>query len=767
MMAQVGLVRSSGRKDLLLRLQQCALCSAPFVGALFLGSVAWHWILSGTPLLTVSLIIAGRDRIFQFVPLWTLVLLLNLAYAIASTSWLFSWLFAAISYPTLFISCISQFAIVSRVLKHILRALLKNLHFTSDKIAFFNIPALEIDRDVDGLMVVRGITLSFSTLTVFAHGVEVGIKLSDDMELALVVDLVTIKLFRGINIGDVYANIKGSNPQGGEHEMSFHQIAPNTKDVAGNAMMDINIFNKDSRMLNAARDSFDEPQQRMVKMTQEMTGDSAPESLGLPEDALKSVKPVSAGDKDAARKYSTVLRDIRNSSVIYQSIQAVEARVSSKTSSNSGGKHHREMRAAICAELHHRRTIAHPPSHSIKVTTLQNLAPPAIRGFLHRLPLLLRLLLNNICHFHPIIISSITAGGSGSWIETTINKKIFSEYAVDNADIANLQERISDWLKEANFCVQLVDTHAVAQVPVNATFDIKTSLKFDDVLVYRASSSPLILKEVIRLGGVDATVTVPSCLLPHHEHLLPPQPTTCDMMNKLHNAEEAPGLPKAVQADKDLQQVQKDETNAIISSHVRLPVCFDQELLDFIAVLVKATKIVEIERDSDEVPQQSMHGMHGLRDFTKETKEKMKHGLHKVTFDALANDRWIAKLVGKITKKLETACGDIGYTASDSTTSQLSEDLWLDHPEMNATTGHCCYNDISFTLLVETKSVKSVDRYLVYVRSFLGHGRAHSHQSGDYWRGSRNWFVASTLGMCSAIGEQPVDDQTTYGEKEY
>jgi len=30
--------------------------------------------------------------------------------------------------------------------------------------------------------------------------------------------------------------------------------------------------------------------------------------------------------------------------------------------------------------------------------------------------------------------------------------------------------------------------------------------------------------------------------------------------------------------------------------------------------------------------------------------------------DAAANDKWIAKLVGKVTKKLETMQGDIGYS---------------------------------------------------------------------------------------------------------
>jgi len=97
-----------------------------------------------------------------------------------------------------------------------LRALLKQLHFIDDKIAFFNIPALEIDTDVDGLMVLRGVTFSLSNLSFVVHGVEVGIKLSDDMELAIQTEEVTVRLFRGIDIGGCYANLKG-----GDFEMTF------------------------------------------------------------------------------------------------------------------------------------------------------------------------------------------------------------------------------------------------------------------------------------------------------------------------------------------------------------------------------------------------------------------------------------------------------------------------------------------------------------------------------------------------------------------
>lgn len=62
--------------------------------------------------------------------------------------------------------------------------MLKQLQFVQDKVAFFGLPALEIDVDVAGLMVIRGITIHLSSLTIVAHGIELGIKLTDDMEIA-------------------------------------------------------------------------------------------------------------------------------------------------------------------------------------------------------------------------------------------------------------------------------------------------------------------------------------------------------------------------------------------------------------------------------------------------------------------------------------------------------------------------------------------------------------------------------------------------------
>jgi hypothetical protein len=85
-----------------------------------------------------------------------------------------------------------------------LRRLPEQLHFVNDKIALFNISALEIDVDVDGLMAVRAMMISLSTLTILVHGIGLSIKLSGDLGIAIQTEKLTVALFRGIEIGDEY-----------------------------------------------------------------------------------------------------------------------------------------------------------------------------------------------------------------------------------------------------------------------------------------------------------------------------------------------------------------------------------------------------------------------------------------------------------------------------------------------------------------------------------------------------------------------------------
>lgn len=507
---------------------------------------------------------------------------------------------------------VCQFESVAFRVRKTARLALRQLHFIDDKIAFFGIPALEIDTEVDGLMVIRGITFSLSTLSFVVHGVEVGIKLSDDMELAISTEKVEVKLFRSIQISDCFANLKG-----GEFEMTFGKLERKSKDADGDA-----VFVEGTPLLRAAsreadrrsldqvrsgRRSMDETRsirsmrsgrslRSETKMSARMTDGSIPEDSTAKDgyEGMEQISPDSDKDEDSKR-YREMIEYIRESSSIYEARQyvySVEKEEGDEASTFSYDDNN-AVRAAIASQLHSKPSVPHPPSRSIKVTTLRHLSPPYIRKFLHRLPMLLRMLLNPIAYFHPVHISSITATASGAWINNQLTTKVFRNANAEDGEISAIQKRISAWLTNANFVVELGSILGNAQVPYIPTYDILCRLAFSDVMAYRSLPAQTDLNQVLRLGGADAGFVIPSYLLPHHEHLLPEIPTQSRKASLKDKIEEADGKPKELQAERKLEQAKKDETNVKISVHARLPACFDQELLDWIASIVKATKVVE------------------------------------------------------------------------------------------------------------------------------------------------------------------------------
>jgi hypothetical protein len=139
-----------------------------------------------------------RYHVLEYLPLWSLIAILNLVYAVASTSWLLHGLFVITCYSVILLACFVQFSFFAYMVRQLLRSTLKHLHIVNDKIASFDISALETNTDVTGLMVIRGFSITLSTMTILAHGVELGIKLSDDLELAIQTERVTLYLFRKI-----------------------------------------------------------------------------------------------------------------------------------------------------------------------------------------------------------------------------------------------------------------------------------------------------------------------------------------------------------------------------------------------------------------------------------------------------------------------------------------------------------------------------------------------------------------------------------------
>lgn len=667
---------------------------------------ARRWALSGCAPETLLILYAATtgSRIFSSIPLWTLLASLNLIYSVCSTSWLLYGLFTAACWPSIGISCLFQFGHAADLARSNLRRLLKDLHFTRDRIALFNIPAIEIDTEVAGLMVIRGITVSLSSLTIIAHGVEIGLKLADEIELALHADEVRLPLFRRIEVGDVYGNIKG-----GKAEMTFAEVEEDEEAE--------NDFFNETPLLRAATASSASLKDR-PKLRASLTGVSYIKDASTKQ-VFDEIRTLSPDNQAAEKTYMDMLTEIRTSSAVYQSRQRVRRAAKAKGVVLDDDK---DIRAAICAELHEFPSVPHPPSHSVKVTTLQKLCKPAVRRFLHRVPFLLRLLLVPLGYFHPVSIESINVAGSGQWAKELLQQEVFKSYADNSMEVRRIWRRITAWLNDANFCVQLTDVDALGQVSLSTSLDVVAYLHSADIMAYRTLPASDVLTQVVRLGGADATFTIPSFLLPHHEHLLPPRPTAEDEEEMIQQVEEADGVPKTVQAEKELKKVQRDETEISMSIHASLPASFDQSLLFFVAALVKATKIIEFDkevekldsdkdeetvplsRSSTQMSEESVTSVHKraqsdvasiggtnsrfrafaskvqqnlkeasistanavsrehIKEFVKDVHQQTRDGMKKTLVGSIVNDRWIAKMVGKIAANLERARGDVGYS---------------------------------------------------------------------------------------------------------
>jgi hypothetical protein len=661
-------------------------------------SLSWplRWIISGAPILVYAVLLgeAYGQRILPYVPVWTIFATVNLVYMVSSTSWLLYWVFAAFCWPTLLVACLFQFDAPGGLARRMLRkTFLRDLHFINDQIAFFDLPALEIDTEVKGLFVVRGVTLSLSTMTLVAHGVEAGIKLSDDIELAIQTDKVVVPLFREIHVDDIYANVKG-----GDWEVTFGNVAYGKPEETSD---DDTFVASDTAILRAASVALDGTYPRRVSMVRQMTAEKQPDDAEDAGSAFSSVKKVSPGEKDANKKYQ----------VITNAKRSIRAAVLDETKESQVDLDNMDdFRAAICAHIHDSPSIPHPPKKSIRVSTLRKTDYPNVKAFLHRLPFLYRLMLSPLCYFHPVKFNSITAAGSGKWFVSLMRQYLFKHYTGQDSEIRRLEARISAWCADANFAVELGQMASEASFPINTNYNIQCHFKMSDVMAYRALPEAVELKQVVRLGGADAVLTIPTFLFPHHEHIFPEKSTEFQLMEMEEAVRLLAGSPKAVQALKDFEKCKKDEAGMGFSAHAHLPAQFHQDLLNFIAAIVKATKVIESDKSFEEAKvlrelkrvstmsnensdvdsvasvdtsnttkttettdtNTTMNSEKGFKNFLKKVDTGFKDasaktmvGMRKAganTVSAMANDRWIASLVGKVTRKLENAQGEVGYS---------------------------------------------------------------------------------------------------------
>jgi hypothetical protein len=342
-----------------------SLAPPTYLALLSLGTtlLSWRWIFSGAPFLACSLAIAEwtGERVFSRIPLWAIFTVLSVTYTVASTSWVLYWGFVATCYTATSLSCLLQFSFASRIVRRYLKNLLRECHIVQDSISLFDLPALEIDKDTVGLFVIRGLTFSLSTLTATAYGIEVGIKLDEDMELSIQTDKVVVALFRRITIGDVYANVKGRD------EMTFKEVQqfPNERDMS----MDT-LIARDTPLLNAAyasaKNGFSEIQEGLDDV------------IETPQSADTLVRKLSPDEEKARTEVDKLTRHILNTTTS-RIAQEILKKTTKEREIEGVLDSDNNLRAAVCALVHEQPTVAHPPTKSIRLTTLSHNKHPKFK----------------------------------------------------------------------------------------------------------------------------------------------------------------------------------------------------------------------------------------------------------------------------------------------------------------------------------------------------------------------------------------------------
>ena len=622
-----------------------------------------QWMVSGTPLLMLCLLLGASNgrRILPFIPLWFLLSAINIVYSVVSPSWVLLVMYSSTIYPTILFAAITQFDLCGWLVRRSLRRVLTQVSFVDDTIALFQVPSLKLDVDVDGLMVVRAVTMQLSRLRVKAFGIEVGIQVNEEIEIGISVEEMTVALFRGVQIGDCYVNVKSKLPlklhvkgeSDGEAHPEHHKGHSSPK----------GSYHSHHGTSNAESVMAESPKRRK-------TPPSPSEARSEAAERLETTQAIPANDQETLEHIRQMLKTVQQSNTISQSRRTVlEDYEESESEAEEYHTHeptlnpHKDadLRAAICSRMQGEPITPHRPTDidPIKVTTLKHVYPPRVRQTLHRMPFLLRLLLNPICYLHPVKISAVSAAISGSHISRMLDSYIFLDYTEESRELRRLQKHINEWLNEANFVIEIIEISGDSSVPLTTSFDILTLLRIKDIVVGRSLHHQMDLERVIRIGGGDCSVTIPSYLLPHHEHLLPPKPSKKHQQRLAEGKEHAEDKIERVLKEQELEKAIKDESSVLLSVHARLPMFFAQDVLDFIAALVKASKLIDFEKEAEE---EEKHKISGFKDFTHTVSKGMKEGLRRTTVEGIINDHWIAKMVGKITKKLEEAKGEAGYT---------------------------------------------------------------------------------------------------------
>jgi hypothetical protein len=500
-------------------------------------------------------------------------------------------------------------------------------------------------------------------------------------ELSIHSDAVTIKLFRQITIDEIYGvhwfTGDSPNPDGREHRADSHTDSNPDRTHSPQSKRDVikeRFF--PSVEESPAASQRDYVKDRILPRSEDERHEGETEFNGT-----KFVGPrrPSRGDVEAEKRYDDVLLGLRQSNRLYQSRARVRI-------SHGDGKDQTDespdTRAAVCADLRNTRPPMSKPCGRIPISKLIARLEPITR-VLDKVPSVSRSLLWLLSQSHPITCPSICFSACGAYLGDELLNKLFRKHADDDKRIGELKSAVSDWLSAADIYLDLARLRARASVPLRTSNDVRAEIGSADVSITRVNPicEGQASKEadentgrVARLKGIDASFTIPTCLLPAHGYLAPP-PESSD-----------------------------EEDTAPVSIAIRghLPAHFNEAFLNFAATLSKTSQMVDIEEEAglanddtnSVVPRSerleeerqngktdSPHDSHGHSHHFQGFRAKIAHGrigaaikhpvvhgkhiLHKEvkkTAVDKVDGAWFAKWTNKLLKQLEWLDGDIGYS---------------------------------------------------------------------------------------------------------
>ena len=497
-----------------------------------------------------------------------------------------------------------------------------------------------------------------------------GLNIGQGHEIHAHTDSLEIKLFRRIAIGEIFA---------------AHKCPEDEKEPALESNIEKTHLSSESRIV---QDNI--RHEASVKQK----SDAATDVKAKP--VKDWTRTTVLGDEDAELRYADILNEIRTGGGLYQMRERL------RNADREDEYTDIELRAMLCTEL--RRTGLSPTQHAKRFTTSQLATLFPEPNVFEYVPSAMRALLWLASHTHPIDCPSISVSGSGQWLNSLLSQFIFHRHSTDDQRIRELEREVSEWLSVGEYCVDLADITALGQVPLRSVYNIKSEIRSTNIAISRIDVENNSSAQMASLAGADGTFVIPTCLLPNHSHLVPPEPSALEVFEAAEKKKQediekreqtenkttsgatrtdSESLKQRSGEDQDEDEknvADLDALGVLMSIRVTLPAHFDESCLSFAATLSKAAQMMDIEESIVDPPTPMFEEEFELTDtfrekFSKRSKRfgsAIKHPLltahgafHREMRKATVmtvNGAWFAKWTNKILEQLAWLNGDVGYT---------------------------------------------------------------------------------------------------------